>query len=106
MVANVKIMVVWDVVPCSLVDRYQHFGETWCFHVEDGRARAVHFDPPTVNLNMLLEGASLVPFEEVISWLEEAIEVLQEKAAEEVEQVGNCQDPERFLLAQEQSDQS
>jgi hypothetical protein len=31
---NIKIMVFWDVTPCSLVDRYQNFGKTWCFHHE------------------------------------------------------------------------
>jgi hypothetical protein len=25
---NIKIMVFWDVTPCSLVDRYQNFGKT------------------------------------------------------------------------------
>jgi hypothetical protein len=29
-VPNVKLMVLWDVVPCSLVDRYQHFRGTCC----------------------------------------------------------------------------
>jgi hypothetical protein len=28
----VKITDVWDVTPCSLVDRYGRFGETYCIH--------------------------------------------------------------------------
>jgi hypothetical protein len=30
--ANVKITVLWDVVPWGLIDHYQHFEGTWCFH--------------------------------------------------------------------------
>jgi hypothetical protein len=42
MVADVKIMVVCDVTPCSVVDRYQRFGETCWFHVQDGRTKALY----------------------------------------------------------------
>jgi hypothetical protein len=27
-----KITAVWFPAPCSLLDIYQHFGETYCFH--------------------------------------------------------------------------
>jgi hypothetical protein len=29
-----KIMVSWDVVPCDLMDRYQHFEGTCCPHLQ------------------------------------------------------------------------
>jgi hypothetical protein len=96
MMAHVEIMVFCDVTLCSMVDRYQRFGKTWWFHVQNGRAKALHYDPPTVKLrNLLLEGAAysacavsplVLPFDEVIRWLEKATEVLQERAAEEVGQ--------------------
>jgi len=33
---NVKVMVVCDMVLCSLVDRYYCFGETCCLYPKDG----------------------------------------------------------------------
>jgi hypothetical protein len=35
MVVNLKIMVFWDVTQYSLVDRYQHFTETYCLHLQE-----------------------------------------------------------------------
>lgn len=32
MTGTVKITVLWDMVPQGLVDHYQHFDRTWCFH--------------------------------------------------------------------------
>jgi hypothetical protein len=33
---TMKITVFWDVTPCSLVERYQCFGRTCCFHLKGG----------------------------------------------------------------------
>jgi len=32
-VRNIKTVVFWDVVLCSVVDRYQHFVEMCCLHL-------------------------------------------------------------------------
>jgi hypothetical protein len=34
---RIKVMVFWDVMPCSLVDRYQHYGATCCLHLQERR---------------------------------------------------------------------
>lgn len=34
MVGKIKIMVFWVMLPSCLVDEYQHFGETFCFHIQ------------------------------------------------------------------------
>jgi hypothetical protein len=34
LVVTVKITAFWGVLPCSLVDRYQHFGGKRCVHLE------------------------------------------------------------------------
>jgi hypothetical protein len=31
---NMKITLFWNVIPCSLVERYQCFGRTCCFHLQ------------------------------------------------------------------------
>jgi hypothetical protein len=33
-VVNVKTVVFLTVKPCSMVKWYEHFGETWCFHIQ------------------------------------------------------------------------
>jgi hypothetical protein len=35
MVLTLKITVLWDGIPCSLMECYQHFGETCCLRVEE-----------------------------------------------------------------------
>jgi hypothetical protein len=31
---SVEIAFFWDMTPCSLVDIYQHFGRTYCLHLQ------------------------------------------------------------------------
>ena len=31
----IKIIVLWDVMPCSVADRYQHFRQMYSFCVQD-----------------------------------------------------------------------
>jgi hypothetical protein len=38
---TMKITIVWNVTPYSLVDRYKHFAETCCLHLQDRRASRV-----------------------------------------------------------------
>lgn len=33
-----KTATIWDVAPCSIVESYQHFDETWCTHLQVRRA--------------------------------------------------------------------
>jgi hypothetical protein len=37
MAVDTKIRVIWDVMQCSLVDRYQSFRGTSYFHLQDSR---------------------------------------------------------------------
>ena len=34
---QIKIMALWDVTPCSLVERYQRFERTCCLHLQEPR---------------------------------------------------------------------
>lgn len=34
MSVNSKIMVVWDVTPCRLLDRHRHFGGSFCCYLQ------------------------------------------------------------------------
>jgi hypothetical protein len=36
---SVKITIIWDVIQCSLVDKYQRFRETFCIHVQGRRVK-------------------------------------------------------------------
>jgi hypothetical protein len=34
---TMNIIVFWDIMQCSVVDRYQHFGESCCLHLQGKR---------------------------------------------------------------------
>jgi hypothetical protein len=37
-----KITVLWDMTPCSSVDRYRHLGKTIWLHLQDGRKVGIY----------------------------------------------------------------
>jgi hypothetical protein len=43
---TLRITVLWDVKPCSLVEDYQHFGGTYCLHVQGTNVTPTPFCPP------------------------------------------------------------
>jgi hypothetical protein len=48
---TLKITIVWDVTPSSLVEIYRCFGATCCFHLQDGR---VFYSQQTLDVKMYL----------------------------------------------------
>lgn len=35
MAMNTEIKIIWDMIPCGLVNRYQKFKGTCCLHLQD-----------------------------------------------------------------------
>jgi hypothetical protein len=58
MVVNMMITAFLDVTPCSLVEKYLHFGETYCLHLSDRRVilmiKAVGFSKTVVCIFQLI----------------------------------------------------
>jgi hypothetical protein len=61
---TMNIIVFWDMIQCSVVDRYQHFGETCCLHLLGKRVGQLYINAKKVrartrNLHESTDGYSL-----------------------------------------------